>query len=310
MYSYLAYGLRIHSELKIPELIPLADDDEPKDVTIHVHPAQYIDEAEKGDTPCVRADQSVARFAWNQIAAIEICGGRTIDVWPHPDLDREVLRLPLLGVAFGALLHQREKLVLHASSVLVEGGAVAFVGNKGFGKSTLAAAFHRIGHSILGDDVAAIDLTAANGPILYPAYPSLNIWPHAARALGDEPDDLPRLRAGGTKRSMSVRDGFDPEPVPLRAVYLLEYAPELRVEDVSGREAFTRLLPHCYAARYFSDMEGAAHVLLNACSELVRKVPVRRLQRKDAVADVLAAARQVISIELSESTATAHHAAA
>ncbi|NBC85561.1 MAG: hypothetical protein GVY25_05150, partial [Bacteroidetes bacterium] len=50
-----------------------------------------------------------------------------------PDVAEGTLRAPLLGVVLGTLLHQRGLHTLHASAVVVDGGAVAFVGEKGAG---------------------------------------------------------------------------------------------------------------------------------------------------------------------------------
>ena len=57
--------------------------------------------------------------------------------------------LPSLGMGFGLLLRPRGLVVLHASSVDIDGKAVAFVGNPGRGKSTLALALLEQGHKLV-----------------------------------------------------------------------------------------------------------------------------------------------------------------
>src|SRR5687767_37791 len=77
----------------------------------------------------------------------------SILVSPAPAVPEQNLRLYLLGSAFGALLHQRGLLPLHANAVEIDGKAVAFMGASGEGKSTLAAWFHDRGFNIIADDV-------------------------------------------------------------------------------------------------------------------------------------------------------------
>lgn len=290
MYKYSAYGLGIHSDLHIQELS--LQPEAQADVTVRVGPESRVSDV-GDDGPCTFATRDEARFAWEKIAAFRVRHGCEIDIRPHPDVDRELLRLPLLGVIFGALLHQRGRIVLHASSVLINGQAVAFVGNKGFGKSTLAAAMYRLGYAVLGDDVAAIELREGAGPFLYPAYPHLNVWPHAARFLGDDPDRLRPLHKAGVKRSLPVEQSFPDGAVPLRAIYLLDFGPEISSQPLKGVEAFAQLVPHCYAARYFSEMEDIPQRLMASCGELIREVPIHRLTRRDAVGDAFESAHQI-----------------
>ena len=46
---------------------------------------------------------------------------------------------------------------LHATAVVVDGEAVAFLGDCGYGKSTLGAAFLARGFPLLTDDVLALE---------------------------------------------------------------------------------------------------------------------------------------------------------
>ncbi len=308
MYTYQAYGLGIHSELPIRELTPYPTAQ--ADVTIRVGPEAQVTHDPPGDGPCAGATEHEARFAWAKIGSFDVRKGRHIDIRPHPGVDRQILCLPLLGVVFGALLHQRDLVVLHASSVLIDGEAVAFAGGKGFGKSTQAAAMFRIGYPVLGDDVAAIELRNGEAPLLYPAYPSVHVWPHAARMLGDDPDHLPPLRAGGVKRALSVERNFEARPVPLQAIYLLDFGSAPSIQQMKNTDAFARLLPHCYEARYFNHLDETPRRLLAACSELMRHVPVQRLIRRDAVKDAFDAAHRIEMNTCCHISDSPHHAAA
>ena len=289
MYTYRAFGLDIQSDFPIPQFTP--SESSGGDVYVRFGKEPWRSVAPADDGPCIFASDTESEFAWDGVACFRVSNGREIEVVPHPEVDPALIRLPLVGVVFGALLQQRGLVVLHASSVLINGGAIAIAGPKGHGKSTLAAALYRLGHQVLGDDVAAVDL--AGSPSMYPAFPSLNLWPHAAKSVGNDPERLHALRNGGIKRVLHVQKNFAHEPVPLKCVYLLDYGKELQIIEPEPGEAFKRLLPQCYAARYWSDVPGTAGRLLTACGSLIRQVPVKRLVRRDAVRDVFAAAMRV-----------------
>ncbi len=87
------------------------------------------------------ADDEV-HLHWHSVATFLVREGRLVTVDPAPGIDQGTLRIFLLGPVLAALLRQRGYLVLHASAVAYSGGAAAFLGLSGRGKSTLAAALH------------------------------------------------------------------------------------------------------------------------------------------------------------------------
>ncbi len=151
MYHYAAYGLSLQSEFELPELLetpapsPASQADSPS-----VGPdVRIVPQAIDRRTPVgVSGDSSV--WATSDAAFIDYPGavaflireGREIIVDAIEGCEPRLVRLFLLGPALALLLHQRKFLVLHASAVKIDGQAIAFVGEKGMGKSTMAAAFH------------------------------------------------------------------------------------------------------------------------------------------------------------------------
>lgn len=83
---------------------------------------------------------------------------RTIRVHPSSGVPPATLRHALLDQIIPMYLGQLGRQVLHASAVeLPDGQVVAFVGDSGLGKSTLAAAFAVRGAKVLTDDCLLID---------------------------------------------------------------------------------------------------------------------------------------------------------
>ncbi len=69
----------------------------------------------------------------------------------------ELLPILMAGTVSAFLLALRGHLVLHASAVVVDGAALAFVGQSGRGKSTVAALMCVDGAELVTDDVLSVD---------------------------------------------------------------------------------------------------------------------------------------------------------
>jgi hypothetical protein len=125
------------------------------------------------------------------------------------------------GFGLGALLYQRKMVLIHASAVQVNGAAVVFCGQRGEGKSTLAALLDAQGHSLVSDDLCCLKLSGGETPMVYPSVPRMRLWSDAIRELGwetsgAEPD---HIRAG--KFQYLRTKAVAVNPLPIREIYLL-----------------------------------------------------------------------------------------
>ena len=101
-----------------------------------------------------------------------------------------------LETPVGAMLARRGYAVLHAGAVVGPLGAVVIRGAPGAGKSTLVAAAHRAGFTVLGDETI---LAARNDPDdLLAAVRDVTLLPDAARLLGL--DTTPAVGREGKRR--------------------------------------------------------------------------------------------------------------
>jgi hypothetical protein len=298
MYSYWGYGLSIRSALSLPELSAPAETF--PDVVIRLeradHPVSESIHAENS----FHVTAKEACLCWRMGGRFLIRNGKEIVIHPAAEADEALIRLLVLGPVLAILLHQRGLLVLHASAVAVEGGAVLFIGGKGAGKSTMAAALYARGHSFLADDVAAVSADGGQGPVVLPGSPQLKLWPEAAASsLGDDPDRLPQLASGFEKRARPVSCRFANSPQPLRGIYVLSRGPSLKIETLTCRQALMTLMRHSHCARFGSQLlhgtEASAHFL--RCTDLARHVPVRFLQRPPCL-EALADLAQTVEMDL------------
>lgn len=212
--------------------------------------------------------------------AFHVRGGREIVVDPAPDADDRALRLGIVGPLLGVILMQRGLFVLHASTVAIEGRAVAFFGPSGRGKSTLTAAMTRAGHPLIADDMTVID-TSGETPFVQPGFPRVKLWPDSASALEHDVDELPLIHPARTKRSVQLAETFHRERLPLARCYLLEDGDEESSTEIAPREAVLALIASTYQS-FWLHQTGASGPNLVHCGALARSGVVRRLRRRRA----------------------------
>jgi hypothetical protein len=91
-----------------------------------------------------------------------------------------MVELHLLGFVLAYWLERSGWPSLHASSVVVDGHAIAFLSRHGGGKTSLAATMVSRGYPLLSDDLLALT-PAADGFLARPGYPQMRMWPEQAR---------------------------------------------------------------------------------------------------------------------------------
>ena len=281
MFSYLAYGLKIRASFPLPELA--MGNGAPPDVTISRGRIDRPPPQTGADGSYFSMSGSEAYLYWDEVGGFLVRDGREIIVDSLTMTEEHIVRLPLLGTVLSAAICQRGFPGFHGSAVQIDGQAIAFLGHRGSGKSTMAAGLYARGHNLLTDDLVVVkDLDQRTGPTIVPSFPQLKLFPEAAMAsLGDDPESLPRLISGFEKRARRITGGFAQDPVPLRALYLLENDSSVSIEPVPPQETLVHVVRHSYAARIFNKwltgQRAAAH--FQQCAALVRQVPVYALKR-------------------------------
>jgi hypothetical protein len=291
-YACSAYGLRIDSVVPLPAA-PLAGNE--GDVA-------RVSWADLGSVTRDLHARDVTASVTEAETALDLPGagtflvrrGTEILVDPDPGAGDALLQLALLGPVLAALLQQRGTLVLHASAVEVDGAAVGFLGARGAGKSTMAAALLGRGYPLLADDILAVSLQAGR-PQALPGFPQLKLWPDAVAALGGDPALLPPVCEGEDKRAQAIGGSFLSGPVPLARLYLLSTGDVPAIEPLPSGDAFLELVSHSYGITWLHGVSGPAQFAARA--ELVRRVPIRRLRRPPGL-DQLARVTRLVEEDL------------
>jgi hypothetical protein len=191
---------------------------------------------------------------------------------------QEAFQVYLLGQTLSFALVKRGFEPLHSTSVVINGSAVAFLGNSGFGKSSLAAAFVGAGYRLLTDDLL---LLRENGKVLhgYPGPPRIKLFPKVAR-------QFLKSNLGGVPMNNSTQKLVMPlfenqvyrTAAPLKAIYVLNSPrnvfrkQRMKMARLRPREAFVSLLRNTFN-RLLSDPDRLQRQFA-AVAQLVAEVPV------------------------------------
>ena len=309
---YRAHGLTIASARPIPELVPAEHDTAPEvTVSFGLRPPiaskqralwfQSEDRARNGCPELIASRRDDGRwlefvYADGTTFDVEACG-RSIWVTFPSHLPFAGVCEYLLGPILGVVMRLRGMVCLHASAVVVDGRAIAFMGPPGAGKSTLAAAFARSGFRVLSDDTLALTARETVWRVS-PSYPRVRLW-HDAVAAMQLSSDSPALVMSddeGTRHQFDLRDAgaFAASPVPLGCIYLLEFDDSIqdaRITAIDPAEALPLVSANTFASRVLDRRlrEQEFHGL----ADLLTAVPLRRLKRPRDLS-ALAAVRDTI----------------
>jgi hypothetical protein len=217
--------------------------------------------------------QKFADFHWSPRHRVLTCHIR-------PATQMTTVRHLLLDQVLPAISSGEDGSGLHASAVVVDGGAVAFAGETGLGKSTLAASFAAAGFPALTDDCLIVK-EGGKQFLAVPAYSSLRLWNDSADALGGGLGRRHRVAAYSQKirvNGSTSKIPFCGDPAPLRCVYLLETLAarrEVVIEPLSERDAFIALVRLAFRLDPYDRVHLANE--MDRLARLSRLVPVRLL---------------------------------
>jgi len=138
-FSYLVNGRTINSQVALPQLVAGGH---AADVKVRISSGNQLSMEPPPKENHYEITGDSARLSWKDVGTFVIQDKREVLVYPLPNVGVGMLQLLLLGPVLAVLLKLRGHLVLHASGVMFDDGAVAFLGASGWGKSILAAALH------------------------------------------------------------------------------------------------------------------------------------------------------------------------
>jgi hypothetical protein len=248
-----------------------------------------------------------AYVRWEDVGEVLISkDGRSIACRPFREADSESFDVYLLGQALSFALVKGGFEPVHATAVVVEDQALAFLGDCGLGKSTLAASFLQAGHRLLTDDLLLLQPTT-RGILAHPGPARIKLFPGMARRLLGEGSSGVPMNPKTQKLIIRLSDEcMCADAAPLAAIYVLAPPHEaaaggIRIATVSRREAFVMLLGSVFnyvisdperLRRQFDSMQALANTTIVRRICYPRSLEFLPLIREAILADLCAEASE------------------
>ncbi|MCK9860366.1 aldolase [Paenibacillus sp. ATY16] len=253
---YTAYGLRLASEIELPELLTAIDDGSEPDAWItYADLSSYVANWEPDRRNW--ADEEQVLIYVPGVAYYRVVFN-LIEVMPLKDVDPRQSRLYIVGACCSVLLVRRGIVPMHAGGVVIDGKAYAILGDCGAGKSTLGAAFMEAGYKLLSDDIVAVAMNEKTNELTaYPGYPQQKLWRQSLEYFQREASDYRSILQDYDKYAVPITDLFHKEPIPLAGIFELEKAdvPQVRIHPLTPLQRVQLFRYHSFLDRVLKEMK-------------------------------------------------------
>jgi hypothetical protein len=208
--------------------------------------------------------------------------GRRIAYGRFNGASAESLQTYLLAQVLSFALVKRGIEPLHATSVVIDGQAVAFLADCGYGKSSLGAAFLQVGCPLLTDDLLVLK-EQGDRFIACPGPPRIKLFPAMARRLLARPGNAIPMNNGTSKLVIALGENETVSPkgtFPLKAIYVLTPPASARgsnitIRPLSPRRVFFELIKNTFNPLIVEPERLERQ--FDLASRLAARVPVRSL---------------------------------
>jgi hypothetical protein len=259
-HRYGVYGITLRSPIRLS--LPELPSEGPADIELRTSAPSYFSETING-APLKRSKYSTYQYAhlpngssyvrWNGQGEFLVSGdGRLITGSRLSEACAESFQMYLLGLALSFSLVKLGLEPLHATAVVADGEAVAFLGDSGFGKSSLAACFVHAGDRLLTDDLLMLR-KCPEGIQAFPGPPRIKLFPEMVRKFFSETVSGVPMNPLAKKLILPLDESkVCAGPVRLRTIYALtspdeETAdPGVRIESLGSREAFVTVVRNTF----------------------------------------------------------------
>ena len=308
---YDIYGISLRSEIELS--FPDSEPMDSADVSLLVASPDFFREATRsaivnpsptGWYKYARLDNGQSYLRWDGLFEFLVdMDGRSIWCGWFGAASLESLQVYLLGHALSFALVKQGYEPLHATSVVIDGQAIAFLGSSGYGKSSLAAAFLADGHRLLTDDMLLLRRTD-RGYEGQPGPRRIKLFPKMARRfLAGTASAVPM---NNETEKLVVPLGADHRysgSAPLRALYVLSPPREVNRKQRIGLTPLTTKQTFIALVRYtFNSLITGSERLERQyaeCLGVASQVPARRISHP-RVLSMLPAVREAILADLAE----------
>jgi hypothetical protein len=207
------------------------------------------------------------------------CNGNEVEYVPVPGSSKEALELYLNGSVYGAILHQRQILPLHGSSIIENNTGVIICGDSGAGKSSLAVAFCLEGSEFMTDDITPV-IFKKGMPQILAMSDRIKLWDHSLEQLNLGKEGLKSISPGADKFYFPL-ESSKTESYPLKIIFILDLQIQSGTTfvEINGAEKVMAIRNEVYRPEYLKGMHANEPVFFHKIIEISREVKVFRISR-------------------------------
>jgi hypothetical protein len=244
MYTYSAYNQFITSQIKLP-LEVSTDEESVTEKKINVHfgsiSSDIIGDSFLGFTSFFIGSDTIYVDA-PTIARYLVMNKRDIVVEPYPGADETLIGLFLVHFVLLFVVKEKDQMLFHGSAFTLPDSSKAciFLGNKGAGKSTLAAAFTKFGCKVLCDDLIPV----TPGPVVQPGIPMIKLFKDSYKAIIENENLEDDYLDGQGKFHIKVDHTM--QPAALNTICIIKKADidKVEIKKLTGGQKIQSILPH------------------------------------------------------------------
>lgn len=292
MPVYSVMGQILRSDIELPELSPVEFPESP-DIRVNLEEPAFGTSGNIAEAYALHIDD---------VASYGVLNGDTITVTPCRNASARDIRVFLYATIWGVLCHQRGLLPLHASAVRRDRHMIAFAGDQGAGKSTMATLMSENGFDFANDDLTIIE-ACRNEILVWPFIRRSKLCTDIFHSLDAKRVEAETVHVASRKWWYEPRRRARTVAGPLRAVYILEQGNEIGITPLAFDQAATMLIEHTFRRHLLRGADQHRNHL-SVCMRMARECPVYRLVRPfdlKKLPDVVHAVEEHLSIQASAS---------
>jgi hypothetical protein len=274
-YFYNAYGLGIKSAIPFPELKSAESIDFELVIQFYDSKSYTKITGTEDDFRLKFRSKSNIPVLWDGQLIFRVINGKEIIINPDVSFNEIFLRSLILGQGMAVILHQRGHLLLHASAVNIEGGAVVFLGECGYGKSTITVALNKRGYPLISDDVTVVNLEIKNEPVLIPSFSRIKLNNDIIKHINGPYGSFTQIHLDFEKHSFPAKNFFPYDSLPIKIIYILEKSQKNEIQPLKSQEKLINLIKNTYTQNILEYDEKANNLF--ECENLIKNVLIKRL---------------------------------
>lgn len=152
MFRYKVCNLNVLSEIFIPAFDA---QNESFDRAIKISLKTNLPDKDFKDSDTIFSDDSIY-YKSKPGLIFKILGNSDIIIYKSKEINQDKVWEMLIGIPFGYALRKKGYMIMHGSSVVMNGQAVCIVGSSGLGKSTIALSLVEKGFKFLTEDLCIV----------------------------------------------------------------------------------------------------------------------------------------------------------